>query len=460
MTLAQVDRITGAHWTSNDQIIVLENEGFELHRISPGGVHSDSVISLTTQFGTSDALPGDDWVVGQLSSGQLALLSLVTGRELAITRRGIVPLDSVRASGLLFGASPHWLPNGYLVFAAGDGVMTALPFDGKRRRVLGEPTPIVTGVRMEAGFGYADFAISRNGTAVYVPGRNQLYVNIAFAGPGHRMDTLPFPRGQYTQPRLSPDGTRLAVQARDPIGGSEVLLLDLMTGVRRKIDVEGNYRVFPASWLPGGRELMIGLWDPVQFVNYGARIQSLETGKWRDIHLGGASYMTVSPIGGQFVFNDWRTGQLFLRSLGPDTTRIAIPARGVAASFSPNGRWLAWGGVDGTVSVSPVPPTGAIYQVAEQGQMPLWTPDGTGLIYRNRNRYYRVPVSFASGFHAGRAELLAEGAFLSTFAWNHDIAPDGRLLVLLNSPDVTARSLDVITSFPAAVERAASARRR
>ncbi len=92
--------------------------------------------------------------------------------------------------------------------------------------------------------------------------------------------------------------------------------------------------------------------------------------------------------------------------------------------------------------------------------MPLWTPDGAGLIFRNGNRYYRVPVSFAKGFHAGRAKLIAEGAFLSTFAWNHDIAPDGRLLVLLNSPDVTATRLGVITSFPAAVESLASTRRR
>ncbi len=318
ITLAQVNRITGAHWSSDNQIFVLENEGFELHRISPSGLRTDSVVLLTTQFGTSAELPGGDWAVGQLSSGQLALLSLASGTELAITRRGVVPLDSVRQSGLLFGTSPHWLPNGYLLFATGDGVLMAMPFDGKRRRVLGEPVPVATGVRMEAGFGYADFTVSREGTIIYVPGGNQLYVNIAFLGPNGQMDTLPFPRGQYTQPRLSPDGTRLAVQARNPIGGWEVLLMDLLTGVRQKVDVEGNYRAFPASWLPGGTELMIGLWDPVQFLNYGARVQSLETGKWRDINLKGASYMTVAPDGSQFVFNDWRTGdRCGVRLAGP-----------------------------------------------------------------------------------------------------------------------------------------------
>jgi hypothetical protein len=229
--------------------------------------------------------------------------------------------------------------------------------------------------------------------------------------------------------------------------------MNLVTDGRQKVEVQGNYRAFPASWLPSGRELLIGLWDPVQFLNYGARIQSLETGQWTDIHLTGASYMTVSPDGRSFVFSDWRTGDLYLRSMGPDTTRTPIPARGFAASFSPNGRWVAWGGVNGAVAVSPIPPTGAIYQVAERGQTPLWTPKGDGVIFRDGYRYFGAPISFTGGFHAGRPRLLAEGPFLSTFAWNYDVAPDGRLLVLLNSPEQEARTLGVITGFPGAIAR-------
>jgi len=237
-----------------------------------------------------------------------------------------------------------------------------------------------------------------------------------------------------------------------------VLLMNLATGVRQQVEVEGNYRAFPASWLPSGNELMIGLWDPVRYLNFGARIQSLETGKWTDIHLPGASDMTVAPDGQSFVFSDWRTGELYLRSLGTDTTRTRIPARGFAASFSPDGRWVAWGGVNGAVAVSPVPPTGAIYQVAEWGEMPLWTPKGDGLIYRDGSSYYTMPISTAGGFHAGRPRLLVEGPFLSTFAWNHDIAPDGRLLVLLTSPEQQVRTLGVITGFPGAVARQVPAR--
>jgi len=455
ITLAEVDRISGAAWPTPDRMLVFENSGFDMHWLSSASTTADSTVHLTTQFGTPDVLPGGKWAVGQLSSGQLALLSLADGTELAVTRRGVLPLSAVKKADLLFGMSPRWLESGYLVYAAGDGVLTALPFDGSQRKVLGGPVPLITGVRMEAGFGYAEYTIARDGTLVYVPGGNQLYVTLAFVTPAGRVDTLAFPRAAYNQPRISPDGTRLAAQVRNPVSDWQVLLMDLTTGVRQPVDVQGNYRAFPAAWLPSGRELMIGLWDPVQYASYGIRIQSLETGKWTDLHLPGASYMSVAPDGRSFVFSNWRTGDLYLHSLSADTTLTRIPARGMAASFSPDGRWLAWGGVDGAVAASPLPPTGAIYAVVEHGEMPLWTPKGDALIYRNGSSFYRVPISTTGGFHAGRPQLLVEGSFLSTFAWNYAMSPDGRLLVLLNSPERQARALEVITAFPSMVERLA-----
>ncbi|MGH7742043.1 MAG: protein kinase domain-containing protein, partial [Candidatus Eiseniibacteriota bacterium] len=156
VTLTQVDRITGASWVSNDRILVLENEGFDLRWISASGAVADSTVNLATQFGTPEMLEGGAWAVGQLSSGQLALLSLADGTEMAITRRGVLPMTAVRQSDLLFGTSPHWLKSGYLVYAAGDGMLMAVPFDGARRRVLGEPAPLMSGVRMESGFGYGE----------------------------------------------------------------------------------------------------------------------------------------------------------------------------------------------------------------------------------------------------------------------------------------------------------------
>jgi eukaryotic-like serine/threonine-protein kinase len=452
--LTTVDRPAGAAWPSPDRILLFQQDGFQLRWVSASG-GSDSTVLLGTQFGTPEVLPGNRYAVGQLSSGQLALLSLADARLSAITRRGVVPIDSVNVSDLLFGASPKYSRSGHLVFGSGDGVLMALPFDLGALRVTGEPVSVVSGVRIEEGFGFAEFALSPDGTLVFVPGVSQLYGQIAYVGESGRFDTLPFARGQYTQPRMSPDGIHLAAQLRKDFGGWEVLIMDLATGVRRRVNVEGNYRAFPAAWAPDGKKLLIGIWDPVQFLVLGARLYSLADGTWQNLPPFRGSYMSIAPNGEDFVFSDWRTGDLFVRKMLGDTTKTPIPARGFAASFSPNGRWLAWGSVDGGVAVSPVPPTGALIQVSERGQQPLWTPDGRRLIYRDGRRFYEVTVETAGRFRAGRPTLIAEGPFIRTFAWNHTLGPDGRLAVLLSAPGESTREIGVITGFHRELKRLA-----
>jgi len=458
VTLLKVDRPVGAVWAARDSILLMEHEGFNLRWVPTSGGGSDSTIALTNQFGTPDLLPGGRWAVGQLSSGQLATLSLDDGRLEAITRRGVLPLDSVKQADLLMGASPKWVASGYLVFGTGDGVLMALPFDGARRRVLGQPVTVLAGVRIEEGFGYTEYALAQDGTLIFVPGANQNYGRIAFVNRNGTLDTMPFPRGSYTQLRLSPDGRRLAVQRRDPLMSGEVVVLELATGQRQRIAVEGNYRTFPASWSPSGAELLIGLWDPIQFLNHGARLYTLGGVPLFDVRIRGASYMNIAPNGKDFVFSDWRTGELFLRSLQGDSTRIRVPGRGFAASFSPDGRWLAYGSTDGGIAVSPVPPTGAVYQVAERGQQPLWSPQGDRVIFRDGRRFFDVGVSTTGGFSVGRPQVIAEGPFVRTFAWNHSIAPDGRLAVVVAFPERSLRELVVVTGLPGELGRVAPRR--
>jgi WD40 repeat protein len=453
VTLLKVDRPVGATWASRDSILLMENEGFTMRWVSASGGASDSSIALSTQFGNPDVMPGGRWAVGQLSSGQLALLSLKDGHEMAITRRGVQQMDAVKQEDLLMGASPRWVETGHVVFGAEDGILMALPFDPAHDRVLGLPVPLIGGVRIEEGFGYAEYALARDGTLIFVPGANQNYGRIAVINRNGTFDTLPFPRGQYTQLRMSPDGQELAVQRREALISGDVIVLDMSTGQLRRLAVPGNYRTFPAAWAPDAHRLLVGLWDPVRFISYGTRFYTLGGVAGQEIVLPGGSYYSIAPNGLDFVYSDWRKGDLFIRHFAGDTTPLAIPGKGFAAGFSPDGRWLAYGSTDGGIDVSPVPPTGAIYQVAERGQQPLWAPDGQRIIYRDGRRFYEIARSPAPGFRTGAPHLVAEGPFVRTFAWNHTMTRDGRLVAVVALPERSVRQLVVVTGFDAELKR-------
>ena len=453
LTMRKVERPVGATWMSRDSILLMEGDGFRMRWVPVNGGGSDSTVALNTQFGNPDVLPGNRWAVGQLSSGQLALLSLRDGRELAITRRGAAALDSVKPEDLLKGSSPRWIATGHLVFGSGDGTLMAMPFDAAGTRSLGPPVSLIDGVRIEEGFGYVEYALGREGTLVYVPGANQSYGRIALINRNGTFDTLPLPRGEYTQLRMSRDGQQLALQRRTPLVSGETVVLDMTTGQQHRVAVSGNYRTFPASWAPDGRRLLIGLWDPVRYLSYGARFYTSGGVPDLEVKLRGASYFSIAPNGNDFVYSDWRTGDLFIRHFAGDTAAIPIPGRGFGASFSPDGHWLAFGSTDGGIDVSPVPPTGAVYQVAERGQQPLWSPDGGRIIYRDGRRFYELARTATPGFRTGAPRLVAEGPFVRTFAWNHTITPDGRLVAVVALPERSLRQLDVVTGFDAELAR-------
>src|SRR5205807_1749647 len=79
------------------------------------------------------------------------------------------------------------------------------------------PVPVVEKVTMSLTTGTANFVLSQNGTLVYVPGgagggvtRSLAWVNRQ----GHEEPIKALPRA-YTVARLSPDGTRVALEIRD-----------------------------------------------------------------------------------------------------------------------------------------------------------------------------------------------------------------------------------------------------
>ena len=210
VTLAEsANAIYGATWGMDDQII-FGTFGSGLFRVPDGGGEPEALTALDPDDSGHywpASIPGREAVVfvvatgPPLTTGQLAVLALDTGE---VTRLGLA------------GVSPRYSSTGHLVYAAENGSVRAVPFDAASLDVTGNPVPLIEGVTVK-GTGAANFSLSDEGRLVYARGaggagfqRSLVWVD----RDGHE-ETIDAPPRAYWYPRVSPDGTRVALDLRD-----------------------------------------------------------------------------------------------------------------------------------------------------------------------------------------------------------------------------------------------------
>ena len=139
----------------------------------------------------------DSW-----DQAQIVAQSLASGERIVLIDRG---------------RDARYLPTGHLVYGL-NGVLLGVPFDVRARRVTGPAVPLVEGV-MDADVrtGAMHYTVSNDGTLVYLSGasgeRSTLsWVDRATAVANRcRLTRCPTPLA-----RVSPDGTRVAVEIAGP----------------------------------------------------------------------------------------------------------------------------------------------------------------------------------------------------------------------------------------------------
>ena len=94
---------------------------------------------------------------------------------------------------------------------------------------------------------------------------------------------------------------------------------------------------------------------------------------------------------------------------------LVTPFQERGATFSPNGRWLAYvsdKSGQNEVYVRPYPGPGDEFIISVGGgQEPVWSPDGQELYYRRGQQMLAVPVETDPTFVPGTEESLFEGDY-------------------------------------------------
>jgi Tol biopolymer transport system component len=397
VTIAPADAPYGISWGEDG--IVFGQGGKGILRVSPDGGTLETLVRIEDgeEAHGPQILPG----------GQHLLFTLATGAARDRWDRGRIVVQSL-ASGARTtlvdgGSDARYLSTGHIVYAL-SGVLYAVPFDPQRLALTGAAVPIVEGVSRATGnqTGAAHFSVSATGTLVYIPGPVD-----ASAGLGETMqlglidrngvvERLSLPPDAYQMPRVSPDGTRIAFGTDD---GKEAIvwLYDVFGNApRRRLTFGGNSR-FPV-WSADGKRIVFQsdrdgdaaiFWQAADGSGTAARLTTPTKG---------ASHVpeSWSPHGDRLLYSVETQGDVALWVLSVQD-RKATPFGEVhsktptAATFSPDGRWVAYACTDRgkqTVYVQPFPATGAKYQLVAKGldtpSHPVWSPDGKELFYNPR----------------------------------------------------------------------------
>jgi len=328
---------------------------------------------------------------------------------------------------------------GYLLFMR-DQTIFAVRFDPASLKISGTPTPVQGDVYQQVDDGLGSFAVSPNGTLVYVSAqawnvpREVVWVD----RDGHATRALP-DTGSWAEPRLSPDGRWIAVTQVAP--KKTVLLYDvtrkLLTGLTHAPGV-----AFNAVWMPDSRHLIYDFETP-QFDLH--EIAADGTSDTAVVSTPLDKYATSISSDGRLVAYTEET------STGSRITIAQTDGRGAPRAldpksrsderepaFSPDGRWIAYasnpnGRYD--VLLRAADGSGGRHQISvDGGTEPRWTRGGRELVYRRGTAMMAVPINPATG-DAGTPVMLFNEPVVGS-AGNerdvtYDVTPDGNRFLMV-----------------------------
>jgi serine/threonine-protein kinase len=343
------------------------------------------------------------------------------------------------------GSDPRALPSGHLAYIH-DGTLLAVPFDASRLAVTGGPVPIVEGVTEQQGTWTGQFAVSAEGTFAFVPGRATSSappaVMVWLDREGHEQ-TIPSGTRSYYYPRLSPDGTKIAVAAMDE--ENDIWVFDLAKNTLTRVTFGPAYET-SSVWTMDGRSVVFRsgpttqAGDPTDL--YRKAVDGTGVLEPLTQHQGGGSARSLSPDGKSLLFmkpSPSGTLGMFILPLDPKG-----PPRPLLAEFkfnvldaevSPDGRWIAYDSNESgryEVYVRPFPAveSGRWQVSSDGGRDPMWARSGRELFFRNAaSRMITVPIAAGASFASGKAENLFDlTPYISPSATGRmwDISPDGK----------------------------------
>jgi Tol biopolymer transport system component len=346
----------------------------------------------------------------------------------------------------------QYVQSGHILYGR-NGILVAQPFDAARAVTTGNPVPIAEPVSQYPESSLTVFSASQTGVLAYRgSGETTLSRLVWFDRDGKRLGEIGEPRS-YRNPRLSPDGSRIAVEIVDKGGNRDIWLMDVARGVPGKFTFGGGRDSAPV-WSPDGLKIA---WQG-----------NAEVFVKRSNGLGAEERLWNEP----WIPDDWQQDVLICHPMAPRllsalplagtdrTPRPVVEGRSITTQgrLSPDGQWIAFASLDSNlfeVYVQRYPRGSGRLQISTHGGIqPKWSRDMKEIFYLAPDGHLMaVPITLGS-LEAGKPRQLFQTRIESATGviWHqYDLSRDGRFLV--NMPEATGSPATLVHNWPALLKR-------
>ncbi len=467
--LADAPNARGGSWGVGDVIIMAPDIGGPIFQVGANGGKILQVTKLDVSKHTTHRWPwflpdgkhflylGTNHNGGRVEDNGIYFASL-DGKE----ERLVAPTDAGGAYA-----------SGYLLFHSGNALM-AQSFDPTSGKLSGEALPVVSRIQHDSGVWRTLFSVSQNNNLVFESGTAEAAGTqlVWFDRSGKKLGQVA-ERAPYMDPRLSPDGKRLAVSFGDP--QREIWMFGLDRGIKTRLTFSqamSGAKIQPA-WSPDGKTIAFMASVAASGGNNSVILSRPASGGAEKVMAGNGPEDSKPASTRGYRYPDWSPdGQFFTYIQGDGPMGAALYAKPLTANgdpfvvvapaspqsnityyrISPDGHWVAYTSNESgrqEVYIAPFPKGEGKWQASTTGaRFAAWRGDSKELYFSLLGDQYAACTISAKGneLEIGTPKILFN-ANPTALGVDFDVTSDGNKFLVNVASDEAPAAVQLVMNW-------------